>query len=207
MDCWSVLELTWLFLGAAAHSTRANGLIERLPDDGVWAAFAYKTKSGEQEAEARLTISSVGREARDNQSCRWIELKLESGNETILTKLLYRGKIVLIDCWATWCSLCMAKMPKLKKLYERWYSRGLEIIGVNCDTDWQDAEKAIAKLEITWPQIHMPTDKEARKLWWDSLGVSGIPQLLLIDRQGKLASRPAPGELEDAIGRLIDSTP
>ncbi len=170
------------FLGAAAHSTRANGLIERLPDDGAWAAFAYKTKSGEQEAEARLTISSVGREARDNQSCRWIELKLG-------------------------CSPCMAKMPKLKKLYERWHGRGLEIVGVNCDTDWQDAEKAIAKLEITWPQIHMPTDKEARKLWWDSLGVSGIPQLLLIDRQGKLASRPAPGELEDAIGRLIDSTP
>src|SRR5207248_7770683 len=44
-----------------------------------------------------------------------------------------KGKVVLIDCWATWCSPCMALMPELKTLYEKWHKHGLEIVGVSLD--------------------------------------------------------------------------
>src|SRR5262249_34011196 len=59
-----------------------------------------------------------------------------------------RGKVVLIDCWATWCTPCMAKMPKLKELYAKYHAAGLEIVGVNWDKDAAKAEEARKRLEL-----------------------------------------------------------
>jgi thiol-disulfide isomerase/thioredoxin len=54
------------------------------------------------------------------------------------------GKVVVIDCWATWCSPCMALLPELKALYEKWHQQGLEIVGVSLDRD-VDAVQRICK--------------------------------------------------------------
>ena len=76
------------------------------------------------------------------------------------------GKVVLIDCWSTTCSPCMAKMPKLKALFEKHHKDGFEIIGVNLDQDSETAKKACQAQGLTWPQVFVPSDEKTREVWY-----------------------------------------
>jgi thiol-disulfide isomerase/thioredoxin len=114
-----------------------------------------------------------------------------------------RGKLVLIDCWATWCSPCMAKMPLLKDLYSKYRNDGFEIVGVCFDQEANKARKAIRTEGLTWPQVLVPAEEKTRELWDKVTGVEALPRLLLLDRSGVLRADCGPGELEDQIDRLF----
>jgi RNA polymerase sigma factor (sigma-70 family) len=114
------------------------------------------------------------------------------------------GKVVLIDCWATWCSPCMAKMPQLKELYEKHHKDGLEIVGVCFDHDADKARKTAKSKGLDWPQVFVPADEKMRSLWEEATGIGALPRLLLLDRSGVLRADCGPGELKDQIGKLLD---
>src|SRR5262249_38793245 len=116
-----------------------------------------------------------------------------------------RGKVVLIDCRATWCSPCMAKMPKLKELYHKRHKDGFEIVGVNFDYDPKKLTQARQKHGLTWPQVFVPSDKNKRALWEEAAEMEALPQLLLIDPEGILRADCGPSELEEEITKLLDS--
>lgn len=93
----------------------------------------------------------------------------------------YKGKIVMLDFWATWCGPCIGEVPHMKKAYEDWHDAGFEILGISFDSDDQEERinKFLTSKEIPWSQIY-----EGGR--WDTrLGVmhdvSGIPFVLLID--------------------------
>src|SRR5262249_39735718 len=111
--------------------------------------------------------------------------------------------VVLVDCWATWCSPCMAKMPKLKDFYEQRRRDGFEIVGVCFDQDAEKAKKALTLLGISWPQVFVPSDEPARQLWEEGTGIDGLPRLFLIDRDGILRAECNPGDLETQVARLL----
>ncbi|QDV37527.1 sigma-70 family RNA polymerase sigma factor [Tautonia plasticadhaerens] len=113
-----------------------------------------------------------------------------------------RGKVVLIDCWASWCSPCMAKMPGLKALHER-HDGGFEIVGVCFDKDAEKAKEAIESLGMTWPQVLVPDDEEVRRLWSEGSMIDGLPRLLVLDRRGVLRVDCAPEEVEEQVVRLL----
>ena len=113
-----------------------------------------------------------------------------------------RGKVVLIDCWATWCSPCMALMPELKELYEQSRKDGLEIVGVSFDQDAAKFKKTCAKLELPWPQVIVPHDEKTRQLWQEVTGIGSIPRLFLIDREGVLRA-DTPSKLKEEVTRLL----
>jgi thiol-disulfide isomerase/thioredoxin len=115
-----------------------------------------------------------------------------------------RGKVVLIDCWATWCSPRMAKMPQLKALYEKHHKDGLEIVGVCFDHDAEKARRTIKSKGLDWPQVLVPADEKTRGLWEEAAGIEALPRLLLLDRSGVLRADCGPGELKDQIGKLLD---
>jgi RNA polymerase sigma factor (sigma-70 family) len=115
-----------------------------------------------------------------------------------------RGKVILIDCWATWCAPCMAKMPALKDLYSRRRGDGLEIIGIGFDEKPEAASKAVRSLGLAWPQVLVPADEDVRALWKEAAQVDGLPRLFLVDRQGILRWAGDVGDLTASVVRLLD---
>ncbi len=124
------------------------------------------------------------------------------GREVDLAKL--RGKVVLIDFWATWCGPCIAELPNVKQVYSDYHDKGFEIVSISLD-DAKDRQKFIdlvAKEEVTWPQRFegLGWNDPLVKTWT----VSGIPAMFLLDQDGMLVSTNACGpKLEAEVKRLL----
>jgi thiol-disulfide isomerase/thioredoxin len=118
-----------------------------------------------------------------------------------------RGKVVLIDCWATWCTPCMKKMPHLKALHWRWHDRGLEVVGVNYDGDQAKARRACESLGLPWRQVAVPGDEKTQELWEVASGISTLPRLLILDRSGVLRFDCLPEEMERHLAELLEGKP
>ncbi|MDG2388064.1 MAG: TlpA disulfide reductase family protein [Planctomycetaceae bacterium] len=115
----------------------------------------------------------------------------------------YRGKVVLVDFWATWCGPCLQELPNVKANYEKYHDKGFEVVGVNLD---QDKQKLMAFTEqngVPWVNI-FPENPESRG-WNHPLasyyGISGIPSVILVDQEGTVISTMARGP---ELGRLLE---
>jgi thiol-disulfide isomerase/thioredoxin len=112
-----------------------------------------------------------------------------------------RGKVVVLDFWATWCGPCKKEIPGLKKLYANHAKEGLEILGISLD-DPDKLKEVVAFVkdnEMPWPQV---TGKQAAE-FADKWGIDAIPAMFVIDRKGKLRSVEARGKLEKLIPELL----
>jgi hypothetical protein len=90
----------------------------------------------------------------------------------------------------------------LKRQYEKWHKDGLEIIGINLDSDVDVLRTICKKQELSWPQVLAPTEAQAREIWQQAAGLESLPRILLIDREGKLRA-DTPANLEAEIDRLM----
>ncbi len=118
-----------------------------------------------------------------------------------------RGKVVLVDCWATWCSPCMAKMPKLKELYARWHHAGFEVVGINFDDDLDKLRKARDKHGLLWAEVQTPKDPAHLDLFQQAAEIQSLPRLFIIDRAGVLRADCLPNDLEKELAALIKPVP
>lgn len=112
------------------------------------------------------------------------ELELPDGGK--VSSADYEGRVLLFDCWASWCAPCMAKMPGLRAAYARYHDRGLDIIGINLDMDPETATRAIAEQAPGWPHVRVGTDDDVVKAWQEVTTIRSIPRLFLVDRRGIL---------------------
>jgi len=115
----------------------------------------------------------------------------------------YRGKVLLVDCWATWCGPCIKAMPHIGEVYKKFHSKGLEVLGISYDKDDSKWRNFLAKNDyIVWDQASslMEWKCESAKVF----AVTSIPATILIDKNGVIVARDLKGkELETKIAELL----
>ena len=118
----------------------------------------------------------------------------------------YRGKVVLVDFWATWCSFCLEEIPNIKEQYTEFHGKGFEVIGVCLDEQRESAQQTKDRIEMPWPTL-FSDDPDATG--WDhplavKYGISQLPMAILVDQQGRVVHMDARGErLGEELARLF----
>ncbi len=115
-----------------------------------------------------------------------------------------RGKVVLIDFWASWCGPCRRESPNVRNVYAKYHDKGFEVFSVSLDRDANNWKKAIKDDKLVWPN-HVSDLK-----YWSSeaaaiYGVRSIPSMFLLDREGRIVAKDLRGEaLERAVKQLLE---
>lgn len=115
----------------------------------------------------------------------------------------YRGKVVLVDYWATWCGPCIQELPNVKENYEKYHDQGFEVVGISLDQDPARLQRFLTEREIPWVCLF-----EEGAGWNHPMakyyGVMGIPATMLLDREGKVVSMGVRGgELGRQLEKLL----
>ncbi|TAE70254.1 MAG: TlpA family protein disulfide reductase [Bacteroidetes bacterium] len=126
-----------------------------------------------------------------------IKLPNEKNRVTSISEL--RGKVVLIDFWASWCGPCIRSFPKVKALYDTYKSKGFEVVGVSVDDNQKAWLKAIAENQLPWKHMIDAKGEVASK--WD---INFIPQTFLLNKKGELIGKNlSHTDLEQAINQAL----
>ena len=121
-------------------------------------------------------------EMKDHPAAPDFTLPDPSGKKVSLKD--YRGKVVFLNFWATWCESCRDEMPTMNRLYQEFKGKGLVVVAVNVKDKRADALAFVKKLKITYP-IMMDPEGEVGLLY----GAFGMPATYLIDRKGMVLAR------------------
>src|SRR5215469_2701384 len=114
----------------------------------------------------------------------------------------YKGKVVLVDFWATWCPPCVMELPKIQDAYNKYHDQGFEVVGISLDEDKGRLEQFIKQRKMPWPEFF------DGKRWENKLavkyGVEQTPTGYLLDRDGKIIASPtAEDDLDAQVAKAL----
>ncbi|HYM94529.1 MAG TPA: TlpA disulfide reductase family protein [Chitinophagaceae bacterium] len=149
-------------------------------------------------------LVSLGMKAQPRYGQDAYEIALPSVTGDTIRLSDFKGKVVLLDFWASWCPPCRASNKRLTKLYPHYRDKGFEIFSVSIDDDIRDWKRAMMKDKVSWLEV---IDSGG----WDSPSavqwrIDAIPASYLIDKNGKvIAMDPDRKELEKMLKNLLGS--
>ena len=112
----------------------------------------------------------------------------------------YRGKIMLVNLWATWCYACTREMPTIQRLYERFGPQGVYFLGVDERDNHAAATDFVDRLGVTYPSIEDPSAS-----WADDFGWFALPDTYLVDRSGVIRYAITGYRInEEQVARLLE---
>lgn len=130
-----------------------------------------------------------------------MEFKFSDSHGKMVDTSKLKGKVILVDFWATWCGPCKAEIPHVIEAYNKLHAKGFEIVGISLDSDKATLNKFTKDNKMPWSQYFDGGG------WKNKLavkyGIHGIPAMWLIDKEGKVASTGARGNLEAEVEKLL----
>jgi thiol-disulfide isomerase/thioredoxin len=186
---------------SALNASLATGLAQvvtrgRSEEDGLSVLELLKTSGVpllESAATARAEI--LDRLIKLKTSPLDLKFKTVDGKDFDIAK--YRGKVVVIDFWATWCGPCVAELPKVIELYKKLHDQGFEIVGISLDQDKQALEQFVKEKEMPWVQFF--DGKAWENKYAQLYGIQSIPAMWLVGRDGNVVDFNAREGLETKI--------
>lgn len=116
------------------------------------------------------------------------EFTLARRDSSLVSLADYRGKVVVLDFWASWCRPCRASFPWVREFYEEYREKGVEVIGVSIDENKASWEKALDEERLPWPQVIDEIEK-GRSRVGGLYHVLAVPMFVVVDKEGKIVVR------------------
>jgi thiol-disulfide isomerase/thioredoxin len=129
-----------------------------------------------------------------------VEIKFTSVDQKKVDLSELKGKVVLVDFWATWCGPCVAEVPNVKAAYDKLHAKGFEIVGISFDKDEAKLKAFTASHKMDWPQYFASSGNNEFGAKFD---IHSIPTMWLIDKTGKLQDVNGRDNLEAKVEKLL----
>jgi thiol-disulfide isomerase/thioredoxin len=180
------VEQMLLEVASLCDGQKARGIVKEIAGS--------KASSEVKEAAAELgqKLERVGQVVE-------LQFAAVDGREVDLAKM--KGKVVLVDFWATWCGPCVREVPNVVATYNELHPKGFEIAGISLDTDRDSLAGFVAEHKMGWPQYF-----DGRK-WQNKIArqfdIDGVPSMWLVDKQGKLRDINGHYDLGGKVEKLL----
>ncbi len=181
-------------LDASGQRDKAKELVAKAREDIKGHELADRISEYVDQIAAPLKLPGVG----DTLSLAFTGM---GGEKVDLAEM--KGKVVLVDYWATWCGPCVEELPSVKAAYDKYHAKGFEILGISLDEDKDALTAFIKEHEIPWSQDF------TGKGWETELaaryGITSIPATFLVGKDGKIVARDLRGEaLGEAVAKHLE---
>lgn len=117
----------------------------------------------------------------------------------------YKGKVVVLNVWGSWCAPCRAEAPGFEKVYKDLKGQGVQFVGINTrDTSTKNALAFEKQQGVTYPSLYDPTGKLMLRFEKGTLNPQAIPSTLVLDRDGKIAARSLAALSEEKLRKMLN---
>lgn len=188
--------------GGTSHKTKIHLRYEQ----DEWRVFAMSATypDGEQAINFEAAVSTGKKNSFDALVGKKLPLEGYSINGQKLNMSRYRGKVVLVDFWATWCGPCRAEIPNILANWKKHHDDGFEVIAISTDRDLPTLEKFVAEENPPWVVIADKSPKTRESMSY-RYNVRSIPRFILLDRSGKVVSVNCRGKrLGEQLSQLMN---
>lgn len=213
-----------------ALKAKVTAFLDQYPDDRTAANivgnfFYYAESAGLQEAMAEWQAFAASPNAKVRELAAEklqlaellkapLEMKFTAADGRAVDLAALRGKVVLVDFWATWCPPCREEIPNLVATYEKYHAQGFEIVGISFEqapdaTNPARRQKTGEQMLAFTRENRMPWPQYYDGTYWENpygrkYGIRGIPAMFLVDKDGRVVSTNARGKkLESEVKRLL----